>query len=242
MLKVKNVLDGLNTDNILLKYIEMYLSDDKDKVLNIFYFRTKFGRLIDSLRKMKMIHRVSHIIFAYDYIEEFGDGTYFNLDLYSFRSLKKYFDPNSILRDLNINNVNEKDYRKIVRSNRLPTSIALDFIPRQEILSYYINIDNVKDVGAEKFMAALLSEMTYHGIDELEIANRKNSLSNVLNNINNFKVVQFDKVDNENEEDCFNESNVDKRLLRNAINRYDLIYKYWYLPYIDYLKVKKVGA
>ena len=224
MLKVKNILDNLYTDDILLAYMDLYKNNN---MIDIYKFRTVYGNVIDSLRRIKLVRRKNYIILADYCIDEFEDeNSYLDLSLFNIRALKKKFNEYSILKTLKIDEI--KDYDKYIKLNDIPISIALDFIPRNEVISYYVNINNINHIGAEKFMAAILYEITFYGVFEEDVITQKNQLIQAANSTKNVQnltqhtvTINLDDEFIENDNDSFNHDKMSKICLINKINTYN---------------------
>lgn len=237
--RLKNILDNLYTDDILLALSNIMTGE----ICSIYKYRTTFGYVIDDLRSKKILKKSGQLLLCEYYTDDFNRMQYPCTCLYNIGSLKKEFNSNSLLRTLKIDDINKNEYQKYLHLHDVPVSYALDFIPRQEILSFHVNIDNVNLIKPEVFMACIIDDITYYGISESEVEYEKShlchsSLKMPLNNGSGHNCL-FPICDEDfstiSEDDTYTSYEC---LLTNKINEYNMVYNYWYKPYKKYLKSK----
>ncbi len=159
---VKNVLNQCRIEEVVNALMSAYYIDDS-KQDSIY---SKHETCIEELNKLTP-KQSEHIVFGVNF-EEFGE---FNLQLmvYKLSDLNQDFDLQNALESLrNIDTLSNLEIKTILAASKLAESHNILSIPWEEVLGYEVNEQNIIDIGAANFIAAILHEMTFFGFNKEE--------------------------------------------------------------------------
>ena len=118
-----------------------------------------------------------------DEVEEFVDVSLYrrpDLDKFRDKVLNVALLPEERLEQLSERELIE--YHKCVYSE-VPEGYACDFTPWEEMLGFKVNIGNLRRVGLQKCIHAVLTEMTFHGMTEDDQSERRQELDEAIEEI-----------------------------------------------------------
>lgn len=133
-----------------------------------------------------------------------GKEDYF-VALYEKKEIKEKFKTSISLDSIkNVKEIKREDAEDILRSYSFPDTYSFLFTPWSEIIGYEVDKENIREFGAEKFLACLLFEISFFGFSEKDIQAEKikvdELLAEAMKLINKTEYISEEEAD-EDEED-----------------------------------------
>lgn len=116
-----------------------------------------------------------------------------------------------------------EELNEIFRECNLPESYCFMFTPWEESLGFQINEENVKNIGALKYIVAFIEEITFFGIDEEEVQVKRDELQESIDESERIRALPKDEQQNyyKSAEEVFKELGYeDKRTAEEKAENY----------------------
>lgn len=265
------ILDYEDGEDIVNQFIKHKNNKHYNKACEIAKYKKNYRYFINSVVKnivpFPNPNKIMIGVYLYNSLSDVFQSE-LDVELYDCEELQKRFKVDPFIEDLKkLSNLSPEDFEKANKllygrydennnnvDNLLPASYSYELTEWEEILGYTVYENNVKDVGVAKFLAFVLSEMTFFGFtrDKAEEINAElDKASKEIERIsklpkeeqeNYFKPVDFDEIresfglrKNTPEEDDFELTIHNIESLYNGLQKYRVLRDTWFAEYMMHL-------
>lgn len=79
-----------------------------------------------------------------------------------------------------VDDLSDDDVERLIQQHALPQTYAFDLDPWGEVLGYEVHEANIQDIDPVEFAADIINEMTFNGLFEEDVAERRSQLYEAL--------------------------------------------------------------